>query len=88
MSDWRHVWAFEIKPPFKKQYRGLDAITRKKVDDAVRDLQGSGNPAPLGRYKQGMRIFSHDVFRPCSKTISLFPPSLMYGDRPPYAMQV
>ncbi len=63
MSDWRHVWTFEIKPPFKKQYRGLDAITRKKVDDAMRDLQGSENPALLGRYKQGMRIFSYDVGR-------------------------
>ena len=63
MSDWRHVWTFEIKPPFKKQYKGLDATTRRKVDYAMRDLQGTENPALLGRYKRGMRVFSYDVGR-------------------------
>ena len=49
--------------PFKKQYKVPDAATRKKVDDAMRDLQGSENPALLGRYKQGMLVFSYDVDR-------------------------
>ena len=62
MSDW-HAWTFEIKPSFKKQYRDLDAKTRKKVDGAMHDLQGSENPALLGKYKQGMRIFSYEVGR-------------------------
>ena len=63
MSDWQHVWAFAIESSFKKQYRRLDVGTRKKVDDAMHDLQRSENPALLGRYKQGMRVFSYDVGR-------------------------
>ena len=63
MNEWRHVWTFEIKLSFKKQYSGLDARTRKKVDDAMCELQRSENPALLGRYKRGMRVFSYEVGR-------------------------
>ena len=63
MNDWQRVWTFAIESSFKKQYRGLDAATRKKVDNTMHDLQVSENPALRGRYKQGMCVFSYDVGR-------------------------
>lgn len=54
-------WNFEAKTQFKKQYKNLDPQIRQKVNTTIQELKYSQNPARLGTYKQGMRIFAYDI---------------------------
>ena len=37
-------WRIEVKPSAEKQYLRLDAPTRRRIKDALRDLEGSERP--------------------------------------------
>ncbi|MFH1176013.1 MAG: type II toxin-antitoxin system RelE/ParE family toxin [Acidobacteriota bacterium] len=37
-------WRIEVKPSAEKQYLKLDRATRKRIKDALRDLDGSEQP--------------------------------------------
>ena len=56
---WRLRWASR----FKKQYKNLDSNTQQDVDEAVREIATSVNPAILGRYKPSMRVFAYEIGR-------------------------
>ncbi len=57
------MWEFDAKTKFKKQYRGLNPQTQKKVDGAIGELKRSENPAHLGKYKSNMRVFAFHIGR-------------------------
>ena len=56
---WRLRWAGR----FKKQYKNLDPNTQQDVDEAVREIASSANPASLGTYKPNMRVFAYEIGR-------------------------
>ena len=56
---WRLRWAGR----FKKQYKNLDPNTQQDVDEAVREIALSVNPASLGTYKSNMRVFAYEIGR-------------------------
>lgn len=37
-------WRIEVKPSAEKQYLKLDAPTRRRIKDALRDLEAAENP--------------------------------------------
>jgi len=60
-------WRIEIKPSAEKQYLKLDRKTRKRIKDALRDLEDEENPLlhprvrPLtGRLKGDYRVRVRD----------------------------
>ena len=56
---WRLRWAGR----FKKQYKNLDPNAQQDVDEAVREIASSVNPASLGTYKSSMRVFAYEIGR-------------------------
>lgn len=58
-------WIPDRRPAFIKQFGRLDSTIRRKAENAILEILTSENPARLGRYKRGKRVFSYDLGRKC-----------------------
>jgi len=56
-------WIPDRRPVFARQFKRLDPAVQTRVTDAVLEILASDNPARLGKYKQGQRVFAYDLGR-------------------------
>jgi len=54
-------WNIKITPVFRKQYRNMGHDRQRAVDNALREIITSENPAALGRYKRGGQVFAYEL---------------------------
>ena len=52
---------YEKRPQFLKQFRNLGYVRQQLVEDALRQLVLSPNPANLGDYKSNLRIWAYEL---------------------------
>ncbi len=57
------TWIPNRRPVFARQFGRLDSKTKKRAEYAVSNLLAADNPALLGKYKQGKRVFSYEIGR-------------------------
>ena len=56
-------WIPDRRPIFIKQFGRLDSVIRRRAKNAILEILTSENPALLGKYKQGKRVFSYELGR-------------------------
>jgi mRNA-degrading endonuclease RelE of RelBE toxin-antitoxin system len=55
------LWQIDQRSQFKRQYKLLGSERQKKVDNAIRDLIISGDPANCGDYKKSMKTYAYEL---------------------------
>lgn len=60
-KPWNHLWAFDIKSKFKKQYKLLGSVRQERVDNALLQLADAQRPESLGIYKLSMRVYAYEL---------------------------
>ena len=54
-------WEIITETKFKKQYNHIDSQIKQRINQAIRELESSENPANVGIYKTDMRVFAYNV---------------------------
>lgn len=55
------MWRLDKRPKFVKQYSRLGNERQKYIDNALRELARSENPADLGEFKSSIKVFAYVV---------------------------
>lgn len=55
------MWRLDKRPKFVKQYSRLGTERQQYVDNALRELVQTTNPAELGEFKNSIRVFAYVV---------------------------
>lgn len=55
------MWRLDKRPKFVKQYSLLGSERQKYIDNALRELARSENPADLGEFKSSIKVFAYVV---------------------------